>query len=187
VHLVEDHELIRAGLTCLLTRAGFTCGPLDGASAALVDVGAPSARDVLAQAHHLGLRTVAFARTMTPPRALLAAEAGAQVVLDSTATFTDADRALRGLVSDRFSSALASSVAELYMRRNALEPLTPREFEVLERLARNEAPGVIARELGISALTVRNHIANAQSKLQAKSRRELLEHARYLGLLDDRA
>ena len=58
--------------------------------------------------------------------------------------------------------------------------LTVREFEVLERLRKHERTAEIARQLGISEITVRRHVSAALRKLGVSSRRgavELLEHA----------
>lgn len=48
-------------------------------------------------------------------------------------------------------------------------PLSPREREVLDLLARDEEPGRIAAALGLSYVTVRNHIQHLLAKLGAHS------------------
>lgn len=48
--------------------------------------------------------------------------------------------------------------------------LTDREREVFERLVKNETTKTIAKSLGISEKTVRNHISNAMQKLEVESR-----------------
>ena len=58
--------------------------------------------------------------------------------------------------------------------------LTVREFEVLERLRKHEGTAEIARQLGISEITVRRHVSAALRKLGVSTRRdavELLEYA----------
>jgi DNA-binding NarL/FixJ family response regulator len=52
--------------------------------------------------------------------------------------------------------------------------LTPREFEVITRLRHGAATAEIARDLRISEVTVRRHIASAKHKLGATSRRAAL-------------
>ncbi len=48
--------------------------------------------------------------------------------------------------------------------------LTKREKEVFELLIVNNTTGDIAKKLGISEKTVRNHISNVMQKLDVKSR-----------------
>lgn len=48
--------------------------------------------------------------------------------------------------------------------------LTKREKEVFESLILNKTTTEIAKELGISEKTVRNHISNAMQKLGVKGR-----------------
>ena len=48
--------------------------------------------------------------------------------------------------------------------------LTPREREVFEQLVQNKTTKEIAKQLGISEKTVRNHISNAMQKLGVKGR-----------------
>ena len=48
--------------------------------------------------------------------------------------------------------------------------LTKREKEVFELLVLNKTTKEIAKELGISEKTVRNHISNAMQKLGVKGR-----------------
>ena len=48
--------------------------------------------------------------------------------------------------------------------------LTSREREVFELLIKNKTTKDIAKELGISEKTVRNHVSNAMQKLGCKGR-----------------
>lgn len=63
------------------------------------------------------------------------------------------------------------------------QSLTPREFQVLHLVARGRSNHQIARELFISANTVRNHIAHICRRLDANSRMEAVAKARDLGLI----
>jgi DNA-binding NarL/FixJ family response regulator len=62
-------------------------------------------------------------------------------------------------------------------RRDAL--LTPREREILVRVAAGATNGAIARELVLSPDTVKTHVSSILRKLGAASRAEAV--ARYLG------
>ncbi|MFN8639089.1 MAG: LuxR C-terminal-related transcriptional regulator [Dehalococcoidia bacterium] len=61
--------------------------------------------------------------------------------------------------------------------------LTDRQRDILARLAAGEPPREIARLLGVSAVTVRNHIQAAMDRLGAHSRLEAVLAATNAGLL----
>jgi DNA-binding CsgD family transcriptional regulator len=62
-------------------------------------------------------------------------------------------------------------------------PLSPREQHVLALLARGLSNKELARELGVSANTVKTHLANVYEKLGARRRTEAIAAARRLGLI----
>ncbi len=62
--------------------------------------------------------------------------------------------------------------------------LTAREEEVLRLLARGFSTTDTARELGVSAATVRNHVAKTMRKLRVHSRLQAVSEARRLGMLE---
>jgi LuxR family maltose regulon positive regulatory protein len=64
-----------------------------------------------------------------------------------------------------------------------VEPLTPRELEVLALLARHLTNKEIAAELVIAPVTVKTHTLNIYRKLDVRKRREAVERARELNLL----
>lgn len=59
--------------------------------------------------------------------------------------------------------------------------LTPRELEVFELLVLNKSTKDIAKFLGISEKTVRNHISNTMQKLEVKSRSQAVVELLKLG------
>jgi DNA-binding CsgD family transcriptional regulator len=61
--------------------------------------------------------------------------------------------------------------------------LTAREMEVLEHLAAGKSTNAIARAMGISAATARNHICHVLHKLDAHSRLEAVAKSRLLGIV----
>jgi LuxR family maltose regulon positive regulatory protein len=65
-----------------------------------------------------------------------------------------------------------------------LEPLSPRETQVLRLLTTHLSHAEIAQELVVSVNTVRSHVKNVYGKLDVHSRLEAVERARELGLLD---
>ena len=62
-------------------------------------------------------------------------------------------------------------------------PLTHQERKILQLLAAGKAPPVIARELAISARTLRNHLHNVNRKLHTHNRLEALMHVTHGGLI----
>ena len=62
-------------------------------------------------------------------------------------------------------------------RRSPLDDLTPREIEVLKRLARGRSNYEIATELTISEPTVRTHVSNILSKLHLTDRTQAAIYA----------
>jgi PAS domain S-box-containing protein len=66
----------------------------------------------------------------------------------------------------------------------AAGPLTPRQHEVLQALARGESTAQIAERLVISPETVRNHVRGVLRALRVHSRLEAVVEARRRGLLD---
>ena len=65
------------------------------------------------------------------------------------------------------------------------EPLTRREIEVLDLLARGLTYALIAHRLGISEHTVTTHIKNTYRKLDVHSGRAAVFRALQLRFLDD--
>jgi len=58
-----------------------------------------------------------------------------------------------------------------------VEPLTPREIDVLRRVARGMTNREVGRELGISHRTVQGHLASTYGKLGVSSRTEAVTEA----------
>ena len=61
--------------------------------------------------------------------------------------------------------------------------LSPRECEILERLASGESNKEMARRLGISPNTVKTHVARIYEKLEVQKRVQAIEKARFLALI----
>jgi LuxR family transcriptional regulator, maltose regulon positive regulatory protein len=64
-----------------------------------------------------------------------------------------------------------------------VEPLTPRELEVLQLIAAGDSNQTIADKLVITARTVKKHSGNIYGKLNASSRTQAVARAHELGLL----
>ena len=64
-----------------------------------------------------------------------------------------------------------------------VEPLSPREIEILSCIAEGCTNQEIAQKLVISLYTVKKHAGNIYGKLGVKNRTEAAAKARYLGIL----
>ncbi|NJO83716.1 MAG: response regulator transcription factor [Blastochloris sp.] len=71
--------------------------------------------------------------------------------------------------------------------QHAIEPLTEREREVLQLLAKGATNQEIADTLVVASSTVKNHLSRIFGKLGVGNRTQAVAHARTLGLLDDHA
>jgi two-component system, NarL family, nitrate/nitrite response regulator NarL len=80
-------------------------------------------------------------------------------------------------------AAAASALRPAPPLAAAVEPLTPREQEVLQLLAEGLSNKRIGARLGISDHTVKFHVNAILGKLGAQSRTEALAHAARLGLV----
>ncbi len=65
-----------------------------------------------------------------------------------------------------------------------LQPLTPRELEVLKLLSLGNTNREIARDLGISVGTVKNHVEHIMVKLGVSDRTQAVVRSLELGLID---
>jgi DNA-binding NarL/FixJ family response regulator len=70
-------------------------------------------------------------------------------------------------------------------QKNLMEPLTPRETEILRFIVEGYTNRQIGQELNISIRTVEGHRANISDKLGLHSRVELVRYARQHGLIED--
>jgi len=91
------------------------------------------------------------------------------------------------IIDDRFS-ALAAYVddklaSEAYPDQPLVEPLSPRELEVLQLIAQGLSNQEICDQLFLALSTVKGHNRNIFDKLQVPRRTEAVARARELGLL----
>ncbi len=76
-----------------------------------------------------------------------------------------------GRLLDQFRNLAPGTVAEIF------SPLTPRELEILETVARGQSNKEIARTLGISDQTVKNHVTAILRKLAVNDRTQAVIQA----------
>jgi len=191
--VVGEDALARAGLRALAESAGLhvaaDVAPADvedvddeEADAAAWDVGARGALDGL---RSLSARLPVVAVLWSDEQAGDALAAGARAVL------------LRDRVEDRLLPAVTAAAAGLVALDEGLaesvlrprpapalvEPLTPREMEVLQLVAEGLTNRRIGERLGISEHTAKFHVNAILGKLGAQSRSEAVAQAARLGLV----
>ena len=75
---------------------------------------------------------------------------------------------------------MSTSIAKMVIRsfqKSTDSPLTPRETEVLQKLARGKSYTMIGHDLFINKETVRTHIKNIYQKLNVNSKSEAIDKA----------
>jgi DNA-binding NarL/FixJ family response regulator len=195
VAIVDDHPMFRLGLAAAIKemdgmelvgeaqRADEVPALVAGASPAvlLLDVRLPDASGLevnrwLAE-HHPEVRVVMLTMSEDLDNALTALRDGASGYLVKGAGPERVEHAIRTVASGDvvLDHSLAQGVTELaQVRRGAttrpFPPLTNREFDILQLLAEGLDNATIARQLFLSPKTVRNHVSNVFSKIQAPDR-----------------
>jgi DNA-binding NarL/FixJ family response regulator len=207
VVIAEDNVLLREGLTRLLQESGFEVSGQAGDAEDLIrKVGAHhpdvAVVDVRMPPTHTdeGLRAARKIRTDHPGTAVLVLsqyveEAYALELLSESTertgyllkdrvgdvdTFVDAVRRVAG-----GGSALDPEVVSLLLgrrrREDPLEPLTPREREVLGLMAEGRSNAAIAEALVVTERAVEKHVTSIFSKLNLVPTTE--DHRRVLAVL----
>ena len=202
VILVDDHELIRQGLRRAFERdSSFQVVGEAGSGAqarelvrssqpdvVIVDIRLPDvnglefAKELRNEFGHMGI--VILTMYAGDEHLFGALEAGASAFVSKDAPADDIVAAARhAAVSPR--AFTASDLAEAMRRR--LEPtgprLSPREKDVLTRLAQGLSVSQIAGQLFISESTTKTHISKIYDKLGATNRAQALMTALRLGLI----
>jgi DNA-binding NarL/FixJ family response regulator len=206
VLVVDDHSMFATSLALALEQEpGLTVlgtAATLGEARSWVATGPP---DVLLIDHRLpdglGVQAIPELKRLAPQMrivlmsaavddaALVAAiENGASGFLSKSATVEDLVQAIRAAAAGEVlvsPALLARLLPRLSRDRLGLgTELTPREVEVLEVLSMGLSNSGIARELGISVNTVRNHVQNVLTKLGVHSKLEALAVAVREGIID---
>ena len=200
VLLVDDHALFRAGLKLLLEvkRPDLRVHEAVGATAAMAWVQDHGTPDLclldLELKDHSGMLVLRAIRTMAPQSAIViisasddpsavsaCIQAGAMSYIPKSASSEVLAHAIARVLAgdvflpEGFDSATPDSQA-------ASPALTPRQRDVLRLLNRGLPSKLIARELGISEYTVKDHIASILRILGVRNRTQAVILARRLTL-----
>jgi len=203
--LADDHPMFVSGLTALLnaeedmTVLAVATNGADALRAAteltpdvaVLDVNMPAGDglSVTAGMRAAGLATRALILTMydDDENVLAALRAGAYGYALKGAGPAEITAAVRAVARGEavFGAGVAAQLLSHFARAASTAPfpqLTEREHEVLGLLARGMDNAAIARRLGVSGKTVRNHVSNVITKLHVADRAGAILRAREAGL-----
>jgi DNA-binding NarL/FixJ family response regulator len=200
--IADDHELIRHGLRSVIRAhpQWQICGEAATGVQAVVlarslqpdivimDVGMPelggleAARQIVQEHPSIKILILTMHQSERLLRAIL--ESGARGYLLKSDAGTDLVSAIDALLKGRrfFSAAVSDSVVAGYLRSPDQEglpetPLTPRERQVVELVARGASNKQIAARLKISVKTAETHRARVMEKLKLQSVADLVRYA----------
>ena len=202
--VVADNLLARAGLTALLEERGcLVLAQVDGADlqadidrsqadALVIDMGWDSSLmrsrlseidsdlpvlAIVSEDDFASLAALLKSLRIFPQFALLLRESNPDTIVAAL----DALAAGLSVIEPQLSALLDASGRAT--EDSMLSPMTAREQEVLQQLARGQTNRAIALELGITQHTVKFHVNAIMSKLDAQSRTEAVVRATQLGLI----
>lgn len=206
VFLVDDHELIRAGLRAELNGSVDLVGEADEVAAAiemilertpsvvLLDVHMPDGGGLAVlhaiQQHDTPVRFLALSVSDSPQDVISVVRAGARGYVTKNISGPDLIDAiyrvdagdvvfsprLAGFVLDAFVNGVDEDLAVTVIDPE-LDQLTPREQQVLRLIARGYSYKEIAGELDIATKTVESHVSSVLRKLQLSNRYQLAHWA----------
>ena len=210
IFIADDNRLLREGLASMLTEldhitvvgmASSGGQALDQIKklipdVALVDIGMPDKDGLdVTQVLHKDLPTVKVIILGMPDltdEILACIEAGAAGYVLKEASFEYLVETVQSVqrgesfCSPRVAASLFSRVAELSAERvsESSIKLTPREIEVVNKIADGLSNKEIAAQLHIEEQTVKNHVHNILDKLQLHNRLEAVQYVRERKLLN---
>ncbi|MEM1023429.1 MAG: response regulator transcription factor [Myxococcota bacterium] len=197
--ILDDHRMVAEGLAALVAgqedmevmgighsvAQGLDMIRSNKPDVALVDcdLNDGTAADLILQTKALGidLKVVVLSDSDGFCSIRSAVEAGARAFLLKRMPMTVVVEAVRSAHAGR--RYLPPEVASRMAEAMSLEPLTAREKEVLGLLAEGRSNQDIADRLGIGVGTVKIHVNNVLSKLDADSRTEAVIRASLYGLV----
>jgi NarL family two-component system response regulator LiaR len=205
VMIVDDHAMVRSGLRMFLLAfddlllAGEAANGLEAVALAesvnpdviLMDLIMPN-MDGLHAAHeihlkHPQIKIIALTSFSDPSLMRDALSVGISGYLFKDASANELATAIRSVHAG--NTIFAPEVAQALVSTGSaaetlLEPLTPREMEVLMHIVRGKTNAEISRALTLSLSTTKFHVSNIMSKLNAHNRGEVISLALKNRLVD---
>ncbi|MHC4690549.1 MAG: response regulator [Planctomycetota bacterium] len=209
IFIVDDNRLLREGLASMLAEQEdliVVGAAASGSQAleqikelrpgvALIDIGMPDKDgiEVTQALHHDSpeVKVIILGMPDLTDEIMACIEAGAVGYVLKEASFDYLMETIRlanrgeSFCSPLIAASLFSRVAELAGERipRSSIKLTPREVEIINKIAEGLANKEIALQLSIEVQTVKNHVHNILDKLQLHNRLEAVEYARQRNLL----
>lgn len=199
VLLVDDHAVVRAGLTAILEAEPdieIVAETGDGLSAVnlyrehvpdvvVMDLRMPVLDGIAAltriRAEHPGARVLLLSTYDDEEDVCRGIEAGALGYMLKDSAPAELIQSIRRVRAGR--RAISPEAAERLAGRVAQRELSEREVEVLRLLAEGRSNKQIAKALGIADGTVKVHVANVLDKLGVQGRSEAVAQALRRGLV----
>lgn len=207
VLIVDDHELFRDGVRAVLGSLDGVevIGEADSGEAAiaaardaspdvvLMDIQMPemngieATRRILAEQPDVGVIVVTmyedddlvFAAMRAGAKGYILKGAGQEQLMRAVEAVAHGEALYNPRIAQRLLQFFQTSRSDLPM--NAFPDLTEREREVLDLIARGMDNASIARRLGITGKTARNHVSNVLGKLMVTDRTTAAIKAREAG------
>jgi len=202
--LADDHAVVRHGLRAVLEREGFQivgegCDGQDAVrlaptvrpDVAILDIGMPllngldAARELRKISQNI--KVILLTRHDEPQYVTEALRAGVKGYVLKSQAATDLVEAIRQVARGGIylSPNMSGAVVEAYLSKTepALDPLTPRERQVLQMVGEGKSTKDVARLLGISTKTAESHRARLMHKLDIHETASLVRYAIRRGLV----
>ncbi len=208
VLVVDDHPIVRQGLTLLINRESdlTVCGEAEDAHTAMqsltetrpdilvvdISLNGPDGLDLLKniRIRHPDLPVLILSMHDESIYAERALRAGAQGYIMKQEATEKVLVALRRILSREIyvSERIANRMLQRYIgspsaaRPSSLADLTDRELEVFRLIGEGHSTRQIAEDLHISVKTVESYQSHIKEKLSLRSARELVQHAIQWGI-----
>jgi DNA-binding NarL/FixJ family response regulator len=208
VLLVEDHDLVRAGIRSLLgnmrdvhvvAEAGNAEDALElieqyRPHVVLMDIALPGMNGLAATTRvteqFAGVRVIILSMHVNDLYVSQALQAGALGYILKNASFTELEQAIRTVAGGEayLSPPVSKHLAMDYIRRakgepSSLEQLTPRQREVLKLIAEGRTTQQMADRLNVSVKTIESHRSQLMERLDIYDVAGLVRYAIHMGLI----
>ena len=196
--LADDHEIFRQGVKALLERDGFTVTGEAADGHAAIQLAAEQTPDVavldlampvlngLDAAREIGrasprTRVILLTVHTEDPYVSRALKAGIRGYVLKSQAAEDLVRAIREVARGAvyLSPGVSEGVVEAYLTKRdlPLDPLTPREHQVLQLIVEGKTTKEVAALLGISVKTAESHRMRIMAKLHVHETAGLVRYA----------